>query len=294
MLQGAASPAAGTTMTGGGPAPISAFIVCKNEKAVIGPCIESLDFCQEIVIVDSGSTDGTLELIESYRRQGYPIRLIERDWPGFARQKQFALEQCAGPWCLMLDADERLDPVLKARIAALPAKVEGVSAFSMQERDYLVGYGYVPWYVHARYNIRLVQKGEAFFNLQAMVHESFEVKGPVRKIRGGTILHFRALSISEDAARSSSYAALKARQRFESGRRTSLARLALAPAARFLKSYVAQRYFLCGKAGFIYSTMLAQYVFLTEARLYRLSLGKDAPDEIQPGQSPGEVIDTKE
>ena len=90
--------------------PISAFIICQNEVAVLGECIESLDFCREIVIVDSGSTDGTLALIESYAAQGYPIRLISNAWPGFARQKQFALEQCREPWCLSMDSDERLDP----------------------------------------------------------------------------------------------------------------------------------------------------------------------------------------
>ena len=79
------------------------------------------------------------------------------------------------------------------------------------------------------------------------------------------------------------YAALKAEQKFRAGRSTSLGRLILAPAMRFIKSYVFQRYFTCGKAGFIYSAMLAQYVFLTEARLYRLSLGKDAPPETLAG-----------
>jgi len=263
--------------------PVSVFIICKNERDAIGPCIESVDFCREIVIVDSGSTDGTIALIESYRAKGYPIRLIEREWPGFARQKQFALEQCEGPWCLMLDADERLDADLKRTIAALPAEVGGVAAFSIQEREYIVGYGYAPWYVHARFNVRLVRKGKARIDETALIHESFAIDGAVQRLRGGVILHHRALSITDDVARTSTYAALKAEQKFRAGRRTSLARLILAPAMRFIKSYVFQRYFACGKAGFIYSAMLAQYVFLTEARLYRLSLGKDAPQETLAG-----------
>lgn len=261
------------------PAPVSAFIICKNERDVIGPCIESVDFCHEIVIVDSGSTDGTIELVEAYRSKGYPIRLIRRGWPGFAKQKQFAMDQCSGPWCIMLDADERLDADLKQAIAALPAQIDDVSAFSIKEREYIVGYGYTPWYVHARFNIRLIKKGTASFDEKAMVHESLIIDGPVQKLRGGTILHHRALSITDDATRTSTYAALKARQTFQAGRRTNLRRLIFAPAGRFAKSYFLQRFFLCGKAGFIYSAMLAQYAFLTEARLYRFSLGEDAPEE---------------
>lgn len=259
--------------------PISAFIICKNEAGVLGDCIESLDFCREIVIVDSGSTDGTLALVETYQAQGYPIRLVAREWPGFARQKQFALEQCAEPWCLSLDADERLDAPARASISAMPLEDAKLSAYAIRRRDYLPGYGYQPRTVYAKAFIRLVRKGTAHFDETVLVHEALIPDGPVYTIPGGSILHYRNLSIREDMAKGSAYAALKAKGSFARGRRSNLLKLAFKPLGRFLKSYIGHRYFLCGAPGFIYAAMLAQYAFLTEAKLYRLSLGRDAPEE---------------
>jgi glycosyltransferase involved in cell wall biosynthesis len=259
--------------------PISAFIICKNEAAVLGDCIESLDFCREIVIVDSGSTDGTLALIESYVEQGYPIRLVSNAWPGFAKQKQFALEQCREPWCLSMDCDERLDAKLKAYFTETSPDDWKLSSYAMLRRDYLPGYGYQPPFVHAKAFLRLVRKGTARFDDSTLVHEALIGTGPIHVIRTGAILHFRNMSIKEDIAKTSTYADLKAKEQFARGRRTNSLRLFFKPAGWFLKSYIAHRNFLCGKPGLIYAMMFAQYAFLVEAKLYRLSLGEKAPQE---------------
>ena len=261
--------------------PISAFIVCKNEAAVLGDCLDSLDFCREIVIVDSGSTDGTLDLVEGYRKRGFPIRLIKRDWPGYAKQKQFALEQCTQPWCLSLDSDERLDSDLKATLSAMPLDDASPSCSAFVRREYLQGYGYPPRAVHAKPLVRLVRTGTAHFDQTALVHESLIGQGPVVTIRPGTILHFRYMSINKDVEKVCLYADLKAHDQFARGRRTNLSKLMFKPVGSFLKSYIGQRYFLCGAPGLIHASMFAQYSFLTEAMLYRLSLGKETPEEKQ-------------
>ena len=99
--------------------PVSAVIVCQNEQDLIGECLDSLEFCAEIVIVNSGSTDGTLEIIEKYRADGYPIRLLHHAWQGYALQKEFALQQATASWCLVIDADERVDGALRQSIVAI-------------------------------------------------------------------------------------------------------------------------------------------------------------------------------
>jgi glycosyltransferase involved in cell wall biosynthesis len=263
--------------------PISAFIVCRNEARVLGPCLESLDFCREIVVVDSGSKDGTLALIESFRKQGFPIRLIEREWPGFAAQKQFAMEACKEPWRLSLDADERLDERLKSRLAALDLDGGGSDAYALRRRDYLPGYGYPPAGVHAKAFVRLVRGGAASFDLGRLVHESLVPHGRPTTLEPGAILHFRNLTAAREIQKAASYAALKAREQHVRGRRAGVASILFKPLGRFLSCYVLQRYFLCGMPGLIHAAILAQYAFLTEAELYRLSL---PADEDASGGSP--------
>lgn len=261
------------------PIPVSVYIVCKNERAVLGACLDSVAGFREIVIVDSGSTDGTLDLIADYLGRGFPIRLFEREWPGFARQKQFALDQCDGPWCLNLDADERLEPELAEAIGRAVAGAVDTAGFSMRMAQYLPGYGYAPPAVHVKPQIRLFHKARARYRLDQLLHEGLTYDGPVARIAEGRILHFRNLTLTQDVLKSDAYATLKARQYHARGRKPGLLRLAFHPLGRFLASYLLQRYFLCGRAGFVHAAMLGVYVFLAEAKLYRLSLGADAPEE---------------
>ena len=124
--------------------PVSAFIICKDEEAYLANCIESLYRCAEIVIVDSGSTDGTAGLVDDYVSRGWPIRFLTENWRGYAAQKQFALEQCTQPWCLSIDADERLDSTLRRELPNLLEAPEDVAAWRFPRRPYLIGYGYTP------------------------------------------------------------------------------------------------------------------------------------------------------
>ena len=258
---------------------ISAFIICKDEAATIRRCIESVGFCSSIVVVDSGSTDGTLDIVRTMAAAGYPVRLIERDWPGYARQKQFALETAEGPWCLSLDADEYVDEALRAEILALPLDTTPLDGFWMRRRDRLAGWGYPPAIVHARYFLRLVRKDKARFDTGRRVHESLSADGATGHIRRGVLMHERDMSVAEESAVYNRYSTLKARDRHDAGRATSVARLLLLPAWEFLKVYVGQRYFACGRAGLVHAMLRAEYVMLTEAKVHRLFLGKAAPPE---------------
>ncbi len=258
---------------------ISGFVVCENASRTIRRCIESLDFCREIVVVDSGSTDGTLEILEAMRGEGYPVRLIRRAWPGYALQKQFALDTTEGPWCISLDSDEYLDDGLRREIMALPLPDSSAAGYWMRRRDRLPGYGYPPTIVHARYMLRLVHKGRASFDTTQLVHEALSAEGGTARLKGGFIMHERDMSVSAESALMNKYSTLKARDAFARGVRTGPIRLTFTCIWEFIKTCFGQRYILCGSAGVIHALMRAEYVLLTECKLYRLSQGSDAPPE---------------
>src|SRR5690349_7513078 len=99
----------------------SAALICLDEAACIGKCLESLSGFAEIVVVDSGSTDGTLAIVDDFARRGFPIRLVRQPWLGYARQKQLALDLATEPWAFSIDADEWLDEDLRASLPHLMA-----------------------------------------------------------------------------------------------------------------------------------------------------------------------------
>ncbi len=251
--------------------PVTAVIICKNEADLIGACLEGVDFCSEIVVVDSGSTDGTLETVERYKADGFPIRLLHQDWLGFGPQKQFALDQATRPWLLVVDADEQVDDDLKQAIAAAVAADDPhVSAWYIRRRDWLAGYGFAHrWVAHNRM-LRLMRAGKARVDQDKTVHESFLVDGATATIRRGLLLHRREMNIEDDLARADRYSTEKAAHRQASG-----VRLVLSPPYTFIKFYLLKRYFLCGRPGFIYAMMMMVYTFLTEAKAYRASVGAD-------------------
>src|ERR1700735_5512419 len=123
----------------GGALALSAAVICLNEAACIGKCLESLRDCAEVVVVDSGSTDATPSIVDDFARRGFPVRFILQPWLGYARQKQFALDQTKGPWILSVDADEWLDENLRASPPRLLAADEAVSGWKVRRSLTLYG-----------------------------------------------------------------------------------------------------------------------------------------------------------
>ena len=262
-----------------GTLPISAFVICKNEASVIENCIRTLGACAEVVVVDSGSTDGTLDVLERLRDGGWPIRIFRREWPGFTAQKQFALEQCTQPWALNIDADERLDPELVRELPALLAAPPVVGAWRLPRRPYLLGHGYAPRFAHEGRMLRLVRRERARYNRELLVHEAMLVDGEVRTAPRGALLHFRTFTVDEQILKEARYAKLKVDQLRGEGKRTRPIRLVLNPLVYFLRYYLARRMILCGFPGFIQAATGAVYTFLTEARLYQVDAVDRNPAE---------------
>jgi glycosyltransferase involved in cell wall biosynthesis len=249
--------------------PISAFIICLNEEEYLGKCIESLAGFSEIVIVDSGSTDGTVALVESYVAKGWPIRFLYEPWRGYAGQKQFALEQCAQPWCFNIDADERVDAALLKRLPELVGVSEEIVGWRVARRPYLIGYGYTPENVMERKNLRLIRKGKGGYDLSQAVHEGIVPDGQVRKSPYGSLLHFRPLIIDEQILKENKYSTLKADQRVLEGRRANVASLVFSPPLYFFRLYFRNGLWRCGASGFIEAMTGAVYAFLTQAKIYQ-------------------------
>ena len=254
--------------------PISAFVICKNEQASIGLCLESLRRCGEVVVVDSGSEDRTLEIIEDFIARGFPIRLIRREWPGYAVQKQFALDQTTLPWALSVDADEWLDPVLSDALPDLIAVDETVAGWRLPRADKLYGYGEPPPGVHRKAILRLVRRGRARFDTTRLVHEDLIADGQVRDVRRGFLHHEKALAVQDQLLKEITYARLKAEQRVLAGKRPSVLKLVFNPPIAFLRMYLVQRFVLCGRAGFIHAGTTAIYAFLTEAIHHQMDRDK--------------------
>lgn len=251
------------------PLALSVFIICKNEEAYLENCIESLAGCAEIVIVDSGSTDGTLPLIRRYIAAGWPIRLFEEPWRGYAGQKQFALDQCTQPWCLNVDSDERLDGPLRAALPRLMDAKAEVVGWRIARRPYLIGYGYTPLHVRERKNLRLVRRGTGSYDLSQAVHEGISANGIVRKAPLGSLLHYRPLPMDEQILKENHYSTLKADQAYNTGRRPRALSLVFSPALYFVRLYLKAGLWRCGTPGFIEAMTGAVYSFLTQAKLHQ-------------------------
>jgi glycosyltransferase involved in cell wall biosynthesis len=252
---------------------ISATIICKNEEACIGACLASLESCSEIVVVDSGSTDRTLEIIRDFSARGFPIRLIERDWPGYARQKQFALEQATQDWALSIDADEWLDEELQAGLPRLLDAPPKIAGWRLRRLISLFGRTTpTPRATKPERILRLVRRSRARFDETVLVHEGLIVEGEIADARDGLLRHERALRLDAQMVKEIAYARLKAQQRLAAGKKPSPLKLVFNPPLYFFRVFVQHRMFLCGAAGFIHAGTGAIYSFLAEALHYQLWL----------------------
>jgi glycosyltransferase involved in cell wall biosynthesis len=234
---------------------ITATIITLNEERNIARAIESLRCCDEILIVDSGSIDRTVELA-----QNLGVRVIEAGWLGYAAQKNWAAEQAANDWILSLDADEALSEALEAEIWNLKKTGPRHDAYTMPRLARYLG----RWILHSGWypdrKVRLYHRAKAKW-VGEFVHESVQANGRVGHLQSN-ILHFTCDSLSEHLKTLDRYTTLAAQEIASRRMKPPMYRLILDPAWTFLRTYVVQRGFLDGHEGLVIAYMAAFYTFL--------------------------------
>jgi glycosyltransferase involved in cell wall biosynthesis len=238
---------------------ISATIVTLNEERNIARAIESLKCADEVLVVDSGSTDQTREIAQ---RLG--ARVVEEPWQGFASQKNYTSGCAAYDWILSIDADESLTPDLTAEILALKNDGPQFEAYSFPRLAFYLGrwIRHSGWYPDRK--PRLYDRRKAEF-VGDFVHESLRVNGSTGELRGD-LLHFTCNSLSDHLRTLDRYTTLAAKELAARGKPVPLLKLAVDPAWTFVRTYILQRGFLDGPQGLAIAWMAALYTFLKYAK----------------------------
>ena len=245
---------------------ISATIITYNEEENIREACESVAWADEIIVVDSGSTDKTREIAEAHG-----ARVINRDWAGFSAQKQFAAEQTSHEWIFSLDADERVSDDLNASIGVLGKTPENkladgyrIARRSFYQGRWIKGGGWYP-----DWQLRLYKKSKGHWDPR-LIHESVKMDSSARVEKLlGDILHYSG----NDAAYhhrmiGERYAPLAAQQMLEEGRQTSPLKIAVAAPSAFLGSYIFKGGFRDGLAGLTIASFAAHHAFLKHIMLW--------------------------
>lgn len=247
---------------------ISAILITKNAARTLRRCLESLRWTDEIVVVDSSSTDATPEICREF---GVKL-IVTDDWPGFGAQKNRALDAATGDWLLSLDADEWITPELRDEMRAVMADPEAAPAYAVPRRSsfcgrYMHHSGWWPDYV-----VRLFRREAARFSDDA-VHERVIPTGPTGKLRQ-PLMHEAVSTMEQMLTKINLYSSASANMLHERGRRASLATALFHGGWAFFRTYVLRRGFLDGREGFILAVANAEVSYY---RYVKLILQQDAP-----------------
>ena len=242
-------------------AKLTVTVITRDEAAHIEAALDSVAWADEVVVVDSGSTDGTADLA---RRHG--ARVEVRGWPGYSAQKNYAASIASHDWILSLDADERVSPELAAEIKGLLAAEPAARGYRVPRVSFYLGRWIrgTDWYPD--YQLRLYDRRAGEWNGRR-VHESVALKGEPGELKHD-LQHFPYRDISHHLQTIDRYTTLAADQMRADGRTVSLAGLILHPPFAFLRNYILRGGFLLGGVGFVVSTLNSYYVFLKLAKAF--------------------------
>ncbi len=253
---------------------LSVVLITHNVVALLERTLAAVFWADEILVVDSGSTDYTRDLAT---RMGATV-LLQPEWKGFGYQKNFALAYANGLWILVLDADEVVDPVLAGEIQRVTWALGETTGYTLRRVNYFCGVRLRFGGARPAHIPRLFQNGRGRVS-EDVVHERVIIDGPVGRLKG-VLRHYTTESITDRVRKDDEYSNIIARVRFQAGRRVSFWRLLLVVPAVLFRDLIVRLGLLDGKTGLIVATIGAFYGFSKYAKIW----------ELQQRQAAGETI----
>lgn len=243
---------------------LSVAIITNNEEEEIKDCLECVKWADEIVVVDSYSTDNTLGICRQYTD-----KVFQNEWSGFSNQKNYAVDLTKNPWVLILDADERVSEGLRKEIKEILDKDPEVDGYFIPRKSYFLGrwIRYGGWYPD--YSIRLFRKDKGRFE-QREVHESVRINGKAGRLRN-PLEHYTYRSLSEYLQRMDRYSTLAAREMARRGRRAGPVNILFRPFFTFFRMYILQLGFRDGIYGLLLSILYSYYTLSKYAKLWEIN-----------------------
>jgi glycosyltransferase involved in cell wall biosynthesis len=240
---------------------LSVVVVTRDEEERIRPCLESVAWADELIVVDAESQDKTASIARELTDH-----VVVRPWPGFALQKNFGLDLARGAWILSLDADETVSPALREQIERVVADDGPRDGYEVPRRNIFWGRWVRHGGLYPDWQLRLFRRGRGRFGERA-VHESVRVDGEVGRLTGH-LEHRSYRDVADFLARADRYATLAAEDWVAQGRRVRAWDVAVRPLGRFVGMYVVGGGFLDGTRGFLLAALYAYYVLIRSAKVW--------------------------
>jgi glycosyltransferase involved in cell wall biosynthesis len=248
---------------------LSAIILAKNEESNMGRAVASVSFCDEIIVVDDGSTDATAKRAEETGRGIVRVIRYASAWD-FAAQRNWAMEQARHDWILFIDADEEVAGELKNEILGAMQKENGTGAYYIKRRDFFWGrglkYGDL-WNAYRSGIIRLMKKGSGTW--KGNVHEVFHPVSGTTKRLASYLNHYPHQTVSEFIRDVNGYSTIRSRELADRGVKPGILALIALPLCKFIWNYLLKLGFLDGAAGFAYAFLMSFHSFLVRAKLFQ-------------------------
>ena len=255
------------------PVTLSVTIITLNEEANIRRTLESVRWVDEIIVLDSGSTDGTVAICREYTDKVFP-----QAWLGYSAQKNAAIDRATGAWVLSLDADEPVEPALAEEIRAIIVSAGVCDGYRIPRKTFFLGKRIIHGGWYPDYNLRLFKRGKGRFEERA-VHEAVRVNGTVGRTKNA-ILHYAYPDLASYVSTINRYSTLAVDVMMEKGVgpvKRSWFTILFRPVGTFLWKYVVRLGFLDGKHGLVLNLYHAVYVFIKYSKAWECTIrGSDA------------------